>query len=103
KPARVRQHGSVPAGPAMEAPGLLNGPMPWAQVEVIGVSQNHLGIYLPQVLKGQGFNRGVGSYGHKNRGFNHPMGGHKGSGPGAAVCSFQGILKHGTLSWAIAA
>ena len=76
KSAAVGQHGAVPGRKSVQPASLLQHFGSGAQVEVVGVAQDDVGLdVVGEQVGPDGFDGALGSDGHKNRGRNRPVGG----------------------------
>ncbi len=76
----------------MDTAKLVNQMAAWAKIKVIVVGKNHLGTEIKKTFGGDGFDRGVGTDRHKNRGVDDTVGGLKNSGSSMAK-KFAGDTK----------
>jgi hypothetical protein len=90
--AAVGEYGAVPVHEAVEAAGGFHGFHAGTQIQVIGIAQDNVGVYLfLQVLLGNGLYAAHGSYGHEDGGFYPAVAGGDGAGTGggAIICLEQ--------------
>ncbi|SRR5579871_3269922 len=67
--ARVRQNRTGPAHELVQSAKAANQFMPRTQIEMVGISQNNLGVKIFKDILRDSFNRSLRSNGHKDRRF----------------------------------
>src|ERR1039457_4404724 len=72
--AAIGQYRPFPVHESVQTAQLLHQPVSWAQVKMICVGQDDLGIDRQQVLRSHGLDSSICSHRHENRGFNFTVG-----------------------------
>ena len=84
KSAAVGQNRPLPVHETVQTAQLLHQMMTRAQIKVIGVGQDDLGIDRQQVFRSHGLDRGICSHRHENRSFDLAVGCFQRTGAGSA-------------------
>ena len=82
KAPAVGQDGPVPLHKAVKPPLRANHLVARPKVEVVGVGHDDLRADFPKLVRGEGFDRGLGSDGHEGRRLHRTVGGQQLAGPG---------------------
>ena len=90
--ARIGEDGRRPAHKAVQPTHLSHQLVARAQVQVVGVSQHQAGANLFELLGGNGFDRGLGTYRGEGRGEDRTVGGVEDASAGSSLLSqdFEG-------------
>ena len=82
--ARIGQDRAVPGHEPMQAAEPRDALRSGAQVEVVGVAEDHLGAGRPQIARGQRLHRGLGADRHELRRVDRAVRGDNAAEPGAS-------------------
>ena len=73
KAAGVGEHGAIPSRESVKAAEFFDDLSARSEPEVVGVSENNLGIEGEKVVGMKCLHRTLGAYGHENGRLNHPV------------------------------